>query len=78
MSRKTRRHPGAKKSAPTLPLRRIGPGSYETTDGLVTIENMNDGKRDACWIALDKVSGARLASGETLATTRRRLQAVRK
>lgn len=74
MSRSTRRHPGRKTPPTALPLRRIGPGSYETVDGSVTVENMNEGKRDACWVARNKVTGARLVSGTTLASARRRLR----
>lgn len=72
MSKKTRRHPSRPRGAPVGPkLHRIESGCYETADG-IHIDNRNDGKRDACWVAMN-AAGDRVAHATTLREMRRKL-----
>jgi len=49
-----------------LRFRRVEAGAYETRDGRVRVENRNDGKRDACWVAESVPECATLASAGSL------------
>lgn len=69
----TRRHQGRGRRPRAIRLTRLVGGAY--FDGTHTIENRNDGKRDACWVA-DAPGKPRVAWGSTLAEVRRKLTKI--
>lgn len=73
MSRKTRSHPGRTNVTPTVRLVRIEAGAYLAPDYGIRIENRNDGKRDACWVAFRTNDGNTVCFGGSLREARKRL-----
>lgn len=70
---KTRHHPSRQVPACPVKLRRVEPGAYVTADGRIRVENRNEGKRDACWVAERLSDRAIVARGGTLKAVRQKL-----